>query len=1331
MRLLKILQFAVLLAFLFNFSTTSYAETTVSVGFESGVIGEYRNNAHQPVNLKTFSTLGIASAIVSDSTDDGTFGGSQGNDYSVTVTLQFTNGSTTSFPAAINWRDMNGANNIHGIGLTIDAGTADGTSYTASTNFSKTYLFQFIGSSRVYADTGSNDGGVVSGNAANQGLLDSLNAYANASNVSINPSGLTSTITVDNTSILADGTSTTIVTVQLKDVNGNNLTTGGKSVTLSTSAGTLSGVTDNGDGTYTATLTSSTSVETATIVGTVDGLTINDDATVSFISNASIAGTVRGASGNGVSGRTVRLLSTSGQVLSTATTNSSGGYLFSNVSPGLHTIQFESVGQYRAKGKSSIGSNIGHLVSSLNVVTASTSLTGVDAVVVDPSGVVYDTVTRQPISSAVVTFLFGGSLVPDAWLDQSLGGSNTQTTGADGQYSFVLNSSASDGVYSIAVSTPTGYTFESRVISPSSGPYDSGLGGGIVSIQPQATAPTGSDSTTYYLDFSFTIGASPSSTSNGVINNHIPLDPTTVSVANTTDAAEPSTQGAFTVSLSNTSATDTVIAYNVSGSATSGTDYTALSGTVTVTAGQTTATISVPVIDDSLVEGNETVIVTLTGVTSGVASLSATPSDLTATNTLGDDDTNAAPVFTNQNAGDGTSYSFDYAEGSSTSSVLGQVSASDAEGDTLTFSITGGDTNGWYTINGSTGEIRLTAAGAASLANDFEQTPNTQTLTVTLSDGTNSTTVQVVVNETDLNDPPPSIIGPSGAPGVSASQVSVDEGQAGVTRLTADKPVTWSITGGDDQSKFQINEDGTITFLNPPVFETPTDSDANNSYILTVTARDETGNVSTLTLTVIVLDLDSDVPLITGPNGGQGASASAITINEGLTIVTTFTANEDVTWSIEGGSDAGKFQIDSESGAIVFLDAPDYETPTDVDQNNTYLVRVKAVDSAGNVSYQTLTVTIANVDEVGQRLSEISDELRTSLRSYAIQGLSDMLSFNESLMRGSYDDACSDPKALSRSTRADQNGGSIDLQYSKRLSECSLHYQLYADAGLIYSNVGGHWNSRVFSGLRFETKIDSDFNIGIGVLASRSRDEMLGFNASSISDKSLQVTAYGRYRITDILRTGVFAGVGRTWYDFSLEEGDGFKLDGSMLGRRQTFGWMLSGDWVMGDTVITTDAILSRAVERLGTASLSAAYLGENRSGIEFDVGMVDVTRISVPVTVPITLAGSAEEERALTRLLLSPGVLCEDNAVDSSSMRCGYQVGAKLVVNDDRGRKRFYADYRWESVDGKHRTLAGVGYNYRFGDQDRLELGFEANIGVGEMSSQDNSALITLKAAH
>ena len=112
-------------------------------------------------------------------------------------------------------------------------------------------------------------------------------------------------------------------------------------------------------------------------------------------------------------------------------------------------------------------------------------------------------------------------------------------------------------------------------------------------------------------------------------------DAATVSIANTTNAAEPATNGVLTVTQTNPSATNTVIAYSVAGTATSGTDYTALSGTVTILAGATTATISIPVLDDPVVEGGETVIVTLTSVTSGLASLGA---PLAATNTISDND---------------------------------------------------------------------------------------------------------------------------------------------------------------------------------------------------------------------------------------------------------------------------------------------------------------------------------------------------------------------------------------------------------------------------------------------------------------------------------------------------------------------------------------------------------------------------------------------------------------------------------------------------------------------------------------------------------------------
>ena len=96
------------------------------------------------------------------------------------------------------------------------------------------------------------------------------------------PSGATSEITADPSAIDADGSSTSTITVLLRDPFGNALITGGANITVSTTLGTLSPVTDNGNGTYSATLTSSTTAGTATISGTVNGAAISDTATVDF-----------------------------------------------------------------------------------------------------------------------------------------------------------------------------------------------------------------------------------------------------------------------------------------------------------------------------------------------------------------------------------------------------------------------------------------------------------------------------------------------------------------------------------------------------------------------------------------------------------------------------------------------------------------------------------------------------------------------------------------------------------------------------------------------------------------------------------------------------------------------------------------------------------------------------------------------------------------------------------------------------------------------------------------------------------------------------------------
>jgi len=126
-----------------------------------------------------------------------------------------------------------------------------------------------------------------------------------------------SEITADDASIPADGSSTTTIRMTLNDANGNELTTGGDNVGLTTDAGTLlSSITDNGDGTYSQDLQSSTTVETATVEGTVDGSSIGT-VTVDFVTGAASDMTVdtqpqQSTAGEAISGPPSVLVTDSG-----------------------------------------------------------------------------------------------------------------------------------------------------------------------------------------------------------------------------------------------------------------------------------------------------------------------------------------------------------------------------------------------------------------------------------------------------------------------------------------------------------------------------------------------------------------------------------------------------------------------------------------------------------------------------------------------------------------------------------------------------------------------------------------------------------------------------------------------------------------------------------------------------------------------------------------------------------------------------------------------------------------------------------------------------------
>ena len=117
-----------------------------------------------------------------------------------------------------------------------------------------------------------------------------------------------------------------------------------------------------------------------------------------------------------------------------------------------------------------------------------------------------------------------------------------------------------------------------------------------------------------------------------------------------------------------------------------------------------------------------------------------------------------------------------------------------------------------------------------------------------IADSAIDDTIGVTVTVTDVNEAPV-VSGPAA--------VSYDEGGTGaVAHYTATDPdddnILWSLTGADSDD-FEIDSSGRMTFTSsPPDFENPSDSGADNDYLVTVNASDGPLTVGPLTATVSV-----------------------------------------------------------------------------------------------------------------------------------------------------------------------------------------------------------------------------------------------------------------------------------------------------------------------------------------------------------------------------------------------------------------------------------------------------------------------------------------------
>ncbi len=144
----------------------------------------------------------------------------------------------------------------------------------------------------------------------------------------------------------------------------------------------------------------------------------------------------------------------------------------------------------------------------------------------DPSGVVYDSLSGQPVPGARVTLNGPPGFDPATHL---LGGTASVTTEADGLYYFFLLPGAPAGEYSFTITPPGSYQL-SATYPPAAGPLNlqncaspagtvdtNGTDPCVVTASPQP-GPGGAG-TVYFLNFTLPAGGGQR-----LVNNHIPLD---------------------------------------------------------------------------------------------------------------------------------------------------------------------------------------------------------------------------------------------------------------------------------------------------------------------------------------------------------------------------------------------------------------------------------------------------------------------------------------------------------------------------------------------------------------------------------------------------------------------------------------------------------------------------------------------------------------------------------------------------------------------------------------------------------------------------------------
>ena len=274
---------------------------------------------------------------------------------------------------------------------------------------------------------------------------------------------------------------------------------------------------------------------------------------------------------------------------------------------------------------------------------------------------------------------------------------------------------------------------------------------------------------------------------------------------------------------------------------------------------------------------------------------------------------------------------------------VGYVLATDPGGDTVTYSITGGNTNGQFAIDLNDGLIVVRRALNSNARSSY-------TLTVRATDargGASSATATITVVQTAQNPPP--------AP---MSLTAVLEEDAG------DLTVTWHEVANASMYRLRYRTDSNAewTTSDAATATSQTLSAVTCGVTYEIQAQAQGDGVSyTAEWSDPSESVSKAVPLCPAPEFGETSydltvSEDASVGNVAGTVAATYPDQTKLTYSITAGNDDGKFAIGA-GGVITVAGALDHgETPA-------YALTVAATEPRGKSDTASVAVTVANVNE--------------------------------------------------------------------------------------------------------------------------------------------------------------------------------------------------------------------------------------------------------------------------------------------------------------------------------------------------------------------------------